>query len=157
MGNKDWILLLVPIVCNGLLVFVFQKFISNKIDHTNKRNNLRDEIVILFWKKMQELNDVFIQINDSVRRNPEELNLGLETIKNKVIEIIQYYDKNKYDLCIFEKEYLSWENSWNTFTSTLQKYQNTKLERDSAIELGSQLQSVKDETQDLIATTRNKY
>ncbi|NLV87193.1 MAG: hypothetical protein GX025_08270 [Clostridiales bacterium] len=52
MENKDWVLLFVPIMFNGILVFVFQKVITNKIDHKKKRYLLRDEVVILFWKKL---------------------------------------------------------------------------------------------------------
>ena len=30
MSTKDWIVLLVPIICNGIIVFAFQKILSKK-------------------------------------------------------------------------------------------------------------------------------
>ena len=32
MSTKDWIVLLVPIICNGIIVFAFQKILSKKIE-----------------------------------------------------------------------------------------------------------------------------
>ncbi len=157
MEIKDWILLLVPVLLNGISVFVFQKIIGNKIDNMKKRDLLRDEIILLFWKKLQELNDTFLETNVKVSRNLQTLNEGLETIRDKVFGLVQYYDKNKYDLNIFEKEYSSWEDSWNTFVSTLVEYNNCELTDEQKIKLGNQLQCVKDKIQVLIETTRQRY
>ncbi|NLV87194.1 MAG: hypothetical protein GX025_08275 [Clostridiales bacterium] len=82
--------------------------------------------------------------------NTQSLNQGLKAIRDKIIEIIQYYDNNKYDLNIFEKEYTSWEGSWNTFTSTLREYQSCESPPEHKIKLGNQLQCVKDKTQVLL-------
>ena len=30
MSTKDWIVLLVPIICNGIIVFAFQKIFNKK-------------------------------------------------------------------------------------------------------------------------------
>ena len=34
MSTKDWIVLLVPIICNGIIVFAFQKILSKKASIT---------------------------------------------------------------------------------------------------------------------------
>lgn len=50
METKDWILLGVPILANGIIVFIFQKFITIKLERLTKKSNIRDEIIILFGK-----------------------------------------------------------------------------------------------------------
>lgn len=45
MEMKDWILLLVPIVFNGIIITVFQKLL---VDKYLKRRLLKDEIVKTF-------------------------------------------------------------------------------------------------------------
>ena len=50
METKDWILLGVPILANGIIVFIFQKFITIKLERLTKKSNIRDEIIILFTK-----------------------------------------------------------------------------------------------------------
>ena len=69
MSTKDWIVLLVPIICNGIIVFAFQKILSKKIERYNKRQDIRDDILKQFWNKLQELNDTFVQTNIAAMRD----------------------------------------------------------------------------------------
>ena len=48
MECKDWIILLVPIICNGIIVFVFQKILSRKIERQSKRQDIRDDVLKKF-------------------------------------------------------------------------------------------------------------
>lgn len=157
METKDWILLILPIIANGIMVFTFQKVITIKIEKFNKKSSIRDEVIILFWKKLQCLNEVFIQTNISVRTSPNTLAKELEKIKNSVFEIVQYYDTNKYDLKIYSDEYKCWEKSWNKFVGTLAEFSNLTLTKEMQMRLVFELQSVKEKTQDLINIVRKKY
>lgn len=75
-----------------------------------------------------------------------------------IIEIIKYYDTNKYDLEIYSNEYENWKVSWDKFTETLNEYSNfSYLTQNMKTKLGSELQEVKDKTQDLISIVRKKY
>lgn len=153
METKDWILLILPIIANGVMVFFFQKVITIKLDRINKKSNIRDEVIILFWKKLQSLNETFIQANIVTKANPNKLMEELEKIRISVIEIIQYYDTNKYDLNICSSEYKCWEESWNKFTKTLIEFSDSKLTN----KMGVELQNVKDNTQGLINAVRKKF
>ena len=157
METKDWILLGVPILANGIIVFIFQKFITIKLERLTKKSNIRDEIIILFWKKLQYLNEVMIHANIVIRSNPDMLAIELEKIKEAVIDIIQYYDTNRYDLDIISGKYNDWEASWNKFTSTLKEFSSSELTKEKQQRLGSELQSVKEKTLNLIQATRSKY
>lgn len=157
MEIKDWILLLVPIACNGFIVFLFQKLISKKIDRTEKRNALRDETLMLFWKHLQGLNDLFIKTNKNVANGSQSLLKGLEEIRDKVLEIVQFYDTNSYDLKTLSEEFAIWENSWNNFSVTLVSNSSKPLTREIQRQLAVELQDVKDNTKTLIEAIRKKY
>ncbi len=51
MECKDWIILVVPIICNGIIIFVFQKILSKKIERQSKRQDIRDDVLKKFWNK----------------------------------------------------------------------------------------------------------
>lgn len=157
MERKDWILLILPIILNGIFIFAFQKTITVKLEQISKKNSIRDNVVMCFYEKVQNLNDTLIQANISVSNSPDSLFTELKNIHESVLEIVRYYDNNKYDLDIFENEFDFWEKSWNTFVATMQRYSNCALTPDMQRELGIQLQGVKGQTQSLMKTIREKY
>lgn len=157
METKDWILLIFPIIANGTIVFIFEKIITSKFEQINKKSKIRDEVIICFWKKLQNMNEVFIQADMATRNNPDILVEELYKIENCVLEIVQYYDTNEYDLKIFSDEYKSWSESWNRFVSTLTEFSGLELTKEMQLRCGSELQDVKEKTQDLINMVRKKY
>ena len=157
MKTKDWILLIVPILSNGLLIYILQLTISRKMERLDKRNKLRDDVFLTFWGKLQKLNDVFIETNMNTQKKPETLGAGLEEINDSVLDIIQFYDRSLFDLEIISLEYNDWINSWNQFVSTLKQYNNSQLTESDQLKLGNELQNFKDKTHDLIKVTREKY
>ena len=74
MEIKDWILLIVPIVGNGIILYFFQRCLGRKIE---KRQDLRDDVIKVFWNKLQELNNAFIQLNIETMKTEEIKNLKL--------------------------------------------------------------------------------
>lgn len=146
MENKDWILLFIPILFNGIFIFSFQKAINGKIEKTKKRNNLRDEVIFHFWQKFKELNTELLQANDDIQQGRIALEEGLTNIRNQIVEIIKYYDTNSYDLELFKEKFDNWHESWLIFTKQTNK--------ESA---GKKLQLFKDNTVGLINLIREKY
>ena len=95
MTKVDWITMVVPIIFEGLLLFLFQKAIEKRIDRQEKRNELRDKIIVLFWEKLQALNNTMIRANFETHNNANLLQDNLYKIRDSVFEIIQFYDTNK--------------------------------------------------------------
>ena len=156
MTKVDWITMVVPIIFEGLLLFLFQKAIEKRIDRQEKRNELRDKIIVLFWEKLQALNNTMIRANFETHNNANLLQDNLYKIRDSVFEIIQFYDTNKYDLAIYEKEYIEWNDSWNHFVETLSNNSN-KMTKQIQSKLGNELQEVKNNTCKLIEEVRKKY
>lgn len=157
MTIKDWILLVVPILANGILVFIFQKVITANLEHFHDRETIRSEVIKAFWRKLQNLNDTFIQANINISRNPATLSQELENIRTSVLEIIGYYDSNQYDLKIYDKKYRQWEQDWNQCNSTIMSFRGMSLTHDQQSRLANELQTVKTRTQELIDAVRKKY
>lgn len=157
MEIKDWILLLLPIMCNGIFIFLFQKILTTKLEHQNKRKNLRDEVYIKFWNKLQGLNDTFIQINIASQQNPEIISNSLAIIQKVVFDIIQFYDTNKYDLEDVSQNYDIFLKSWCDFETTYKKCIGIQLTSTLQFQLGNALQLVKEKNLELIQTVRRKY
>lgn len=157
MTQKDYILLFVPILFNGVLIFIFQNIIKNKLERSNKRNALRDEILLKFFKELQNLNTLFIDVNVKAQNNPESIPTGLKKIVDLILSIIQFYDTNTYDLVEFKNEYEAFNNAWNNFTKTYKELVGKKLTTSDKIRLGSEMQLTKDKLKELINRVRENY
>ena len=90
-------------------------------------------------------------------RNPEVASNSAGIFQNSVLDIIQYYDTNQFDLEIFSKEYVNFQQSWNDFERIYKMYAGKQLDRQKQLELGRALQLVKEKNQELINEVRRQY
>lgn len=157
MMTKDWISLIVPILANGVIIFIFQKIVSRKIDNINKREDLRNDVVKRFWNKLQDINDFFIEMNIEARRQPDSINDNLLRLEVLFLDLIKYYDTNQFDLKIFKESFEDLQTKWNDFSNTWRSYSNIQLTKQMQMELGKKTQAVKDANQKLIDVVRKKY
>ena len=61
-----------------------------------KRQDLRNDVIKVFWNKLQELNDAFIQANIETMKTEELerskiVNKNLMIIQEFILELIKYY------------------------------------------------------------------
>lgn len=157
MTEVDWITIVVPIIFEGLLLFLFQKGIEKKFDRLEKRNELRDKVLISFWEKLQAINNVLISANIATHNDANSLQESLYRIRNSVFEIVQFYDTNNFDLIGFEKEFKEWEGSWNRFSETLSNAFSNRITVAMQMNLGNELNEFKNNTCKLITAVRKKY
>lgn len=157
MTKIDWIIVLVPVIVEGFFLYIFQKSIDKKLDRMGKRDELRDKVLISFWDRMQKVNDALISANIASIRDGNSLERNLLMIRDGVFSTVQFYDTNQYDLKIFEKEYTTWNTSWNDFALTLSQNANSSLTVSMQEQLGKKLQIFKENTGKLIAVIRDKY
>lgn len=62
MTTKDWMLLIVPIVCNGILIFIFQTLIKRKFDKIVKIEEREKEIVNTFLQMLQDSIEIVSEV-----------------------------------------------------------------------------------------------
>lgn len=157
METKDWILLTVPIISNGILLAIFSKIVDNKVKKINKRQDLRDLIIKEYWTKFQKLNEVFIKSNINAMKNPETVHESIEKIQNLVLEIVTYYDTNEFDLKVLSKMQSDFQKLWDDFMNTYNQHANILLPDEMKTSIGIKLQKVKEEAQKISKELRKIY
>ena len=125
---------------------------------------LKSEVIKLFWKKLQNINDAFVQMTiDTMSACEQGLNTtpiiqrDLIIIQQLILEVVKYYDSNKYDLDQFNIYFNELNNKWQDFQDTYNKLCNIELDDNMRVKIGNKMQLVKDANQKLINEVRNKY
>ena len=156
MEWKDWILLVVPIVMNGIILYIFQVLINKKIERKNKRNEVRDEIYLTFIKIIRDLNSCFI-FSDSEVRNETDIKRKIEEIAKKVIAVYKYCNDNDYDLKIFLNDTNQLYQAYESFQATIKKYEGQNYTEEIAHALSSKMSLIMDFTNKLLKKVRDAY
>jgi len=139
MELKDWILLIVPILFNGIVVLIIQIiFEKKKIKRETKMPCYKN-----FSDLLKKCNNAFIDENINVQKSGKNVNESLKLFQNLIIEIIKYYDSNKLYLCKIECYCNALFNSWYNFEE-FTKVVSNPLTNLNKKELGEKLQEVKD-------------
>ncbi len=94
MQYKDWILLLVPILCNGIVIFILQKiFEKRQIVRTIKSeymSNLRKKIDVSL-----ELHANATRLANNTDSNQTEINDTISKYVESCLDVYYYYIQNK--------------------------------------------------------------
>lgn len=67
MNTKDWILLTVPIISNGILIFVFQAIIKRKFDKIQNVDNRKKVIVENFLEQLYGSIEIVSEVEKQFR------------------------------------------------------------------------------------------
>lgn len=123
MESKDQILLLVPIIVNGIFLFVFQKIISGKFDRQEKKNELSLNVLGAFRahviSSIQAMNNLQTTLNHGGDGSKE-----MEGYCKTVQELCNYYSVYKVVLSGYEKEMGELVNSLNSCISIIKNHKN---------------------------------
>ena len=155
MNTKDWILLLTPIVFDGIVFVVLQKIV---IDKYIKHRMLKDEIVKTFLDKLKHLISHMIQSNFDSMTDGDSVNDNVLTMQKEIVDIVKYYHTNIYDLKKFQEEFDRFNECWMCFQTTLNNYaRKPVLTEEMKKDLGEKMQNVFDSLNGLIEKVRKKY
>lgn len=154
MKTKDWIILILPIISNGIILVIFQKLI---VDKYIKHRLLKDEIVKSFMDKLKELLELIIQSNFDSMIDGNSVNDNIGKMQSKIVDILKYYHTNNYDLKKFNKEFETFINNWMIFQTTCNIYASQDFTMEKKMDLGNKMQSVFDSLQELVNVVRKKY
>lgn len=154
MEPKDWIILILPIISNGIILVVFQKLI---VDKYIKHRLLKDEIVKSFMDKLKELLELMIQSNFDSMVDGNSVNDNTRKMQSKIVDIVKYYHTNNYDLKKFNKEFEAFNDNWMIFQTTYCTYALQDFTMEKKMDLGKKMQSVFDSLETLINEVRRRY
>jgi hypothetical protein len=62
MTKKDWMLLIIPIISNGIFIFIFQTLIKRRFDKIVKIEDREKEIVNTFLQMLQESIEIVSEV-----------------------------------------------------------------------------------------------
>lgn len=69
MEVKDWIQVFVEIICNGVILVIFGKWLDIKMKRSERRENAHSEIIKLFFEELMKLNKAMISVNCTIQLN----------------------------------------------------------------------------------------
>lgn len=135
MTQKDWILLVVPILCNGIVVFILQKiFEKRQLAITAKR-----KYVSLLQEKTDAALSLFIKVIQTSNKDKEQINY-LNQFVQSFADIHYYYQQNTVIFSAIDKDmnkaletynliqsiYQDMDNNENNFTTRVQLEENLR-------------------------------
>lgn len=104
--------MLVPIIVNGILLFIFQKIISSKFDRQAKKEEINLNVLATFRElivaAIEAMNNMQIVVNQG-GDGSEELDIYVKKIK----ELAKYYSTYKVILPAYENDIVKLVDSLN--------------------------------------------
>lgn len=151
MEQRDWLVLIVQIVVQLIVVFIFGLFIERKIKQKDNKHLSKTEVINLLLGDLHNLNVGMIQTNMKAMMYPnmnEELwDIIKENILFNWVKVIARFDSFKDDLEEFYAPFNEMDECWKRFIE----------EKDDRDELGRKLQEFKNKNLNLIKIIRNNY
>lgn len=89
MTTKDWMLLIVPIVSNGILIFVYQAIIKRKFDKIKMIDNRKKEIVENFLELLYFSMEIGSEVERKLR-NKEDIKEINQKFHDSILELCTY-------------------------------------------------------------------
>lgn len=139
MELKDWILLVIPIVCNGVILFLFQQILMIQIKKNERINTYKQDVLKEFLSYLQEF---YIQLRnirsiDSERSGKEYEFSSLWNPAVKAMEnMVVFFDVHPVTTKKVRPYFLACINKWQNIIDTLfesKKNNNGKVSYDCSI------------------------
>ena len=75
METKDWVLMIVPIVANGILVYIIQSLFQAKLKHNEHKNEVKRKINSELFSLLLESKNNFRALGHCLIDHPESTEL----------------------------------------------------------------------------------
>lgn len=116
MELKDWIIMLVPIILNGVCLFIFQLLFKRKFEKMEKKTEYRHVILKEFLEILKNFYEKFWTIRNAdqdISCGGADFSDSWNTATNQIQNILMYYDTHKAALNDMEEH----------FTTCIHQYQ----------------------------------
>lgn len=103
MTSKDWILLIVPIILNGMIIFIIQKSLSIKFEKKIRNQISTSKTIGEFQDTIKESVYLLSKLRYNAKSN--EINNIINEFFNKITtQLLPSYYLHKKVLCLLEKD-----------------------------------------------------
>jgi len=117
---KDWILLIVPIVFNGMFVVLLQYKLSARLKKKDERNSLRLKAFSEFLSDIESLKSSIIDTLLVIHK--ENILKEITDINSSRIKLNKCYQNKDYHLNCVSEEYVEFEENWNAIARCFELY-----------------------------------
>lgn len=142
---------------NGITILVINKVIENRIKKIEKQQNIRDENLLLFHKKIQELNKIMVKLNSEFNNDSYDDRDIIIKLNSKVLDILITYENNYYDLEQFSNSFNKWSDLGMDFNNELSFYLDSDDKTKNKDMLKTSLKKFKNQTLNLLNEVRVSY
>lgn len=146
--------ILLQTIINGFLIYIVQLKINSRQEKKTKIENLKVDSIIEFYTNLQSLNKLILKNNDELIRGTINIEEFLNSIRDKVVDLIILYDTNPYDLEVFKEDYEKRYEKWDVINSLVVNYTNKQLDDSMRDNLSKSLQSFKIQTMEFFKSIR---
>lgn len=91
MEIKDWVILFIPIILEGIGIFWLQKYMSDKFDKKLEVRNRKQEVIISYQNKIAEISFIF----NNMRYQKDMMNEVMLGLKKLDLDLVEYFDLHK--------------------------------------------------------------
>ncbi len=111
METKDWIIMLVPIVINGFLIFIFQSTYTKHLRKTERENMFLNDTLRILYDKLQNLNTGIFEVAVK-EQNFELLEKSVQNTEELMLDLMAFQKGNYFQLSKFDKFFEKLNNDW---------------------------------------------
>lgn len=125
MTSTDIITMVVPILMNGLFIFVFQTWFSRKKEAEDRERNFTYEILSQYYRLIQKINNTSNELKMNHKDiSQEDFNQYLNNVRDSIWDARCYLEANSLDLDFLRDTYFHIEDAWNHLLNQSYEAQN---------------------------------
>ena len=135
METKDWIILIVPIIANGIIIFILEKIFERK----RIIKNTKYEYVSVMRRKIDTALSLHAKAAKLAIVNANEFNIDNAVLQylDSCLDVYYYYGQNKI---IFK----TLDNHMNNLAVLIDEYSNCAKEPNNGLKCSEKINEIKD-------------
>lgn len=131
MELKDYLTLFIPIIVNGIFIFIAQKMISTKLEKKNREQKLSNSVVETLYKKVQDVYYEYLVMRNHYLNESVILDYSkIENLDNLILDLDCFFVVNWVDLHEFDDERYSLMRYWDEILDFLNSHSDSTIDSD---------------------------
>ena len=101
MTQKDWVVLIVPILANGLVLYLLQLYFQSKFKRSERKDEVKQKINNQFFSLLLDIKTNFRTLGRCLMSSPDDVKLFNQNLTNfnqSIGKALEYYNDYKFYL-----------------------------------------------------------
>lgn len=120
MEIKDWVLLLLPILFNGIIIYFIQAYFQTKLKRDEHKHEIKRKISSEFFSLLLEVKNNFRRLGYHLQEKPNDTELFevyLSEFNHSIRKSLDYYGDYKLYLNDFSSEIMTLNSTFEEYIS----------------------------------------